>query len=207
MANPGSSDSDTVTALSALYQSEISANIGELQATSAIVLGLLAYLATTIFFFDDVATRVLPLLPLGVAFACAYQMLRAAVVVRRAALARAYERRLAEIVGFKTEFDNAKLGSAFYGSLDDINVILKKPRKSGWQFKALVAVIAYLGLYGLSILYTVLVLAERWSRHGTWPSLVWTLGYIIIWGGLLTAAAFLFKPEEPAALANSPQSP
>jgi hypothetical protein len=145
---------------------------------------------------------VLPLLPLGVIFGCAYQMLRAAVVVRRAAVARAYERHLADVVGFRDKFDKAELGSPFYGSLDDLGVI-RTQRGRGWRLKAAVAVIAYFGLYGLSLLYTVLVMADMWSRGGKWTGLWWSLGYIVLWGGLLTGAAYLFRPEQPAALEGS----
>lgn len=201
MTDPGSSDSEKVTALSAMYQSEISANIGELQATTAIVLGLLTYLAATLFLFGQLKPSVLPLLPLGVIFACAYQMLRAAVVVRRAAVARTYELRLAEVVGFKELVEEAKLGSPFYGSIDDLGLIVTR-RESRWPLKAAVAVMAYFGLYGLSILYTVLVMADRWSRPdgSNWTSLWWSLGYAVLWIGLLAAAFYLFRTEKPAEL-------
>lgn len=189
-----------IAALSALHQNEISANIGELQATTAISLGLLTYLAATIFLFNDLTPELLALLPLGVLFGCSYQMLRAAVVVRRAALARAYERCLAEAVGFADEYVRGTLGSPFYGSLDDVSVILER-RGPGWVPKLFIAVVAYFGLYGFSVLYTCLVLVELWNQVGlAWLTVGWTVTYAISWLGFLIAAASSFQPRSPSDL-------
>lgn len=187
-------------ALVALYETEISANIGELQATTTIVLGLLAYLAATLFAIDSIQNpKLLPLLPLGVLFGCTYQLLRAAVALRRASLAREYEGRLVEIAGYSTQaFQDGQVGSPFYGQLDDIGVLLKK-RPAGWLGKFIVAVVAYAGLYLLAIAYTVVVLCEMTNRgdYG-WYSGAWILGYIVAWVSLGVGARYLFAAAQPA---------
>ncbi|MEE6273316.1 hypothetical protein V2J56_08140 [Georgenia sp. MJ206] len=189
-----------IAALSVLHQTETSSNVGELQATTAISLGLLTYLAATIFLFDDLAPELLALLPLGVLFGCSYQMLRAAVVVRRAALTRAYERCLAEAIGFPDEYAQGKLGSPFYASLDDIGVIRER-REPGWLPRLFVAAVAYLGLYGLSVLYTTLVLIEVWDQVGAaWLTFGCTIAYAIFWLGFLVAAFISFQPRSPSKL-------
>lgn len=188
-----------LAAVTALYQSEISANIGDLQAATSITLGLLAYLSVTLFAMDSLASGLLPLLPLAVIFACFYQMLRAAVVVRRAALARAYERRIARLGGFLSAFKKGTLGSQFYGEIDDIDVIRSAPgpRKAA---RLLLAVSAYLGLYVLSVLYTGLVMSKYIGEAdpAVWAKVAWCVVYVFLWLTFLVAAASVFKPKQTA---------
>ncbi len=203
-------DDKQVAALSAMYQSEISANVGELQASTSIVLGLLAYLAATVVFIDHEngpSTVVLALLPMGAVFGCTFQMLRAAVVVRRAALARVYERQLADVVGFAKEYDARALGSPFYGQLDDIGIILEKTRagkrKKGWLVQAMAAALAYFGLYLLSVAYTVSIMWVVWKEDGVaWTSIVGTLFYLTIGAVLAWAAQRLFAPAHPGEIVS-----
>lgn len=199
-ATSGQPSDHQTEALVALYETEISANVGELQATTAIVLGLLAYLAATLFAIGSIQNpKLLPLLPLGVLFGCSYQLLRAAVVVRRASLARQYEGRLVEIAGYSTQaFQDGQVGSRFYGQLDDIGVLLEK-RPAGWLGKFIVATVAYFGLYLLAIAYTVVVLREMTNRgdYG-WYSGAWILGYIVAWVSLGVGARYLFAAAQPA---------
>lgn len=194
-----------IQALSALYQTEIGANVGELQATTLIVIGLLAYLSATIFFLGQLSPTLLSLLPLGVLFGATYQMLRAAVVVRRARLARAYERSLVEIAGFDPgDYDRGKAGSMFYGQLDDLNIIRGQQTTGLWSkigrwSNIAVAVAAYSGLYLLSIGYTAVILKEMWSKNvRTGYGMIATLGYSAAWIVFAFAAWHLFEGAEPA---------
>lgn len=199
-ATSGQPSDHQTEALVALYETEISANVGELQATTAIVLGLLAYLAATTFAISSIQNpKLLPLLPLGVLFACTYQLLRAAVVVRRASLARQYEGRLVEIAGYSAQaFQDGQVGSRFYGQLDDIGVLLEK-RPAGWLGKFIVAAVAYFGLYLVAIVYTVVVLWEMTNRcDDGWYSGACILGYIVAWVSLGVGARYLFAPAQPA---------
>jgi len=202
MSQPGTPmDDRQVAAIAALYQSEISANVGELQATTTIVFGLLAYLAATIFAIDQVGPVPLTLLPLGVLFGCAYQMLRAAVVMRRASVARSYEGRLAEIAGFSAQYQQRALGSGFYGSLDDIGIIMAA-RERGWVAKAAVAGFAYAGLYILAFGYTAVVVWRLWNVTGgaDWTAVTAAV-YLAAWLAFgCVAFGYLLKPVAAASL-------
>ena len=190
-----------VAALVGLHQSEISANVGELQAATTIALGLLAYLASTVFLIDDdLPTRLLTLLPLGVIFGCTYQMLRAGVVVRRAAVAREYERQLARVLGFEAELSRAMIGSPFYGSVDDIGVIAQERGLGKWP-RLFLAAVSYVGLYALSVGYTALIMAEVLGRKdsGAW-GLVMCLVYVALWSVMLGGAWMLFRPREVCSI-------
>jgi len=185
---------DRVEILSSLHNTEISANVGELQSGSSLILGTLAYFAATVLLVrdDDLGFEFLLLLPLGVLFLCAYHLLRTAVVVRRAKLARHYERAMFVALGAEPEreFAAGRLGSPYYGRVDDVGLLLSEKPK-GWLVSVIVASFSYFGLYGLALFYSVLVIQEAWQRSGSAvPVFLAGLGYLLLF---LIYTAFAVK--------------
>jgi hypothetical protein len=187
-----------LTALTALHSAEIGANVGELQVTTSLALALLAFLSVAGFAFDSISPGALLLTPAVVTLVCTYLLIRVAVVIRRAALARAYEERIAEIGGFGDEVRARQLGSAFYGAVDDIQVIRTVPASGvaarlskfcRWVFAAIAASGAYLIAMG----YTAAVVVNAGTREDPapkWQVIAAAVGYTSGWG-LFCVAAFL----------------
>ncbi len=197
-----------------LHQTEISANIGELQSGSSLILGSLAYFAATVLLVRDadLSFEFLLLLPLGVLFLCSYHLLRTAVVVRRARLARYYEQELFAALGDEEHqaFESGQIGSPYYGQIDDVGLLLAR-RPRGWVVSVVVATFSYFGLYGLALLYAAIVLEEAWQRSGSDQIVVLAgLGYLalfVIYTAFAGTAFLKRQPEigPPASFAENAQ--
>lgn len=202
---------ERVAILSSLHQTEISANVGELQSGSSLILGSMAYFAATVLVVrdDKLGFEFLLLLPLGVLFLCAYHLLRTAVVVRRASLARHYERALFVQLGSEQEkaFDEGRLGSPYYGRVDDVGLLLAM-RPPGWLRSVIVASFSYFGIYGLALLYSGLVIQEAWQRSDSALLVVLAaLGYLLlflVYAGF--AAKAFFQPQPQLEPLDGPDS-
>lgn len=200
-------------AVTTLYSAEIGANVSELQVTTNLAVALLAFLGVVGYAFDKIGPVALILSPAVVLLVCTYLLIRVAVVIRRASLARAYEVRISKLGGFSTAVGKGTLGSTFYGSVDDIQVI-REEEPGNWAAKGskyvrfIFASVAAGGAYIISIGFTIAVVVNAWTRSAknAAPSpVIWaaTILYPVGWALFIIAAILLVvKGFTPAGQQN-----
>lgn len=204
-SNDGENAELRVAAVSALYQAEISGNTADLQATTTTALGLLAYLGVTAALIAETPAMLLVFLPLPLLAAVSFQVLRAAVVVRRAQSARQYELVLARYARALKQVSDGRLGSGYFNKIDDVALIWAEEKWSvSKACRLIIAVFAYFGLYATSCFYTFYLVhnfAQR-PESSSIEAWLWLAAYIILWLLVIVAAISLFFCPGPGQAAS-----
>lgn len=206
MTEHGKDESDReldarASALSALLQTEDAGIQNSSQASMALIGIITAYLPVSIFavYQQEFTPLLIAYLPWPVAFLMFYQMIMVAGTSRRARSAALIEERLVAIGGVDSLWQRGLIGSRARNPITNLYTIVQE-KGDRWISRYIAALLPFLGLYALGIVYTFFMCFEASRLNPEYPQRFWAvivpvLGSLLIWTVFADSAMSYFTPR------------
>lgn len=188
-------------ALSALLQTEDAGIQNASQVSMALVGIVIAYLPVSVFavYQDEFPTGLIGYLPWPVVFLMLYQTVMIAGTSRRARSARLLEDELIKIAGMTESSRRGLVGARARNPITNLYTIVQE-RGDRWISRYIAALLPFLGLYALGIVYTFFMCLEAARLNPDYPARFWVviipvLGSVLLWSVFADSSMSYFTPR------------
>ncbi|HLT59868.1 MAG TPA: hypothetical protein VK020_01670 [Microlunatus sp.] len=192
---------ERIEALSALLQTEDAGIQNASQVSMALVGIVIAYLPVSVFavYQADFPTGLIGFLPWPVVFLMLYQTVMLAGTSRRARSARLIEDELIRIAGMRPLAERGLVGARARNPITNLYTIVQE-RGDRWVSRYVAALLPFLGLYGLGVIYTFFMCLEASRLNPDYPTRFWVvivpiLGSVLLWSLFADSAMSYFTPR------------
>ncbi len=188
-------------ALSALLQTE-DAGIQTTSQVSMALIGIVtAYLPVSVFavYQEGFPPVLIGYLPWPVVFLMLYQTVMIAGASRRARSARLLEAELIRIAGMEAESRRGLIGARARNPITNLYTIVQE-RGDRWVSRYIAALLPFLGLFALGVVYTFFMCIEAARLNPDYPTRFWvlivpSLGAVLLWSIFADSAMSYFTPR------------